>query len=60
MEEWKTIAAYGWGEQFACHVLEGDHVRFFVDFWDTERGTDLFFLSEEDFGREVGGFEIRM
>lgn len=59
-EEWKTIAAYGWGEQFACHALEGDHVRFYVDFWDTERGTDLFLLSEEEFGREVGGFEIRM
>lgn len=59
-EEWKEIAAHGWGDLFASHILEAGHIRFHAGFWDTERGENLSLLTEEEFGREVGGFEIRM
>lgn len=59
-EEWKEIAAHGWGELFASHTLEEGHIRFHAGFWDTERGENLCLLTEEELGKEVGGFEIRM
>lgn len=58
-EEWKEIAAHGWGELFASRTLEEGHIRFHAGFWDTERGENLCLLTEEELGK-VGGFEIRM
>ena len=58
--EWKEIAAHGWGELFASRTLEEGHIRFHAGFWDTERGENLCLLTEEELGKEVGGFEIRM
>lgn len=59
-EEWKEIAAHGWGVLFASRILEAGHIRFYAGFWDTERGENLCLLTEEELGKEVGGFEIRM
>ena len=59
-EEWKEIAAHGWGELFASRTLNTGNIRFHTGFWDTERGENLSLMTEEEFGREVGGFEIRM
>ena len=59
-EEWKEIAAHGWGDLFASRTLNAGNIRFHAGFWDTERGENLSLLTEEEFGREVGGFEIRM
>lgn len=59
-EEWKEIAAHGWGDLFASRILEAGHIRFHAGFWDMERGENLSLMTEEEFGREVGGFEIRM
>ncbi len=59
-EEWKVIAAHGWGDLFASRILNAGNIRFHAGFWDTERGENLSLLTEEEFGREVGGFEIRM
>ena len=59
-EEWKEIAAHGWGDLFASRTLEAGHIRFHAGFWDMERGENLSLMTEEEFGREVGGFEIRM
>lgn len=59
-EEWKEIAAHGWGDLFAGRTLNAGNIRFHAGFWDTERGENLSLMTEEEFGREVGGFEIRM
>ncbi len=59
-EEWKEIAAHGWGDLFASRTLNAGNIRFHAGFWDTERGENLSLMTEEEFGREVGGFEIRM
>lgn len=59
-EEWKEIAAHGWGDLFASRTLNAGNIRFHTGFWDTERGENLSLMTEEEFGREVGGFEIRM
>lgn len=59
-EEWKEIAAHGWGDLFASCTLNAGNIRFHAGFWDTERGENLSLMTEEEFGREVGGFEIRM
>ena len=59
-EEWKEIAAHGWGDLFARRTLNAGNIRFHTGFWDTERGENLSLMTEEEFGREVGGFEIRM
>ena len=59
-EEWKEIAAHGWGELLASRTLNTGNIRFHTGFWDTERGENLSLMTEEEFGREVGGFEIRM
>ncbi len=59
-EEWKEIAAHGWGDLFASRTLNAGNIRFHARFWDAERGENLSLLTEEEFGREVGGFEIRM
>lgn len=59
-EEWKEIAAHGWGDLFASRTLNVGNIRFHAGFWDTERGENLSLMTEEEFGREVGGFEIRM
>lgn len=53
-EEWKEIAAHGWGELFASRILEEGHIRFHAGFWDTERGEDLCLLKEEELGKETG------
>lgn len=59
-EEWKEIAAHGWGEQFGYHVFQENDTKFHIGFWDTERGGNLFLLSEEEFGREVGEFALKL
>ncbi len=59
-EEWKEIAAHGWGDLFASRTLNAGNIRFHAGFWDAERGENLSLMTEEEFGREVGGFEIRM
>ena len=59
-KEWKEIAAHGWGDLFAGRTLNAGNIRFHARFWDTERGENLSLMTEEEFGREVGGFEIRM
>lgn len=59
-EEWKEIAVHGWGDLFASRTLNAGNIRFHAGFWDTERGENLSLMTEEEFGREVGGFEIRM
>ncbi len=59
-EEWKEIAAHGWGEQFSCHTLKEGNVGFHAGFWDTDRGEDLCLMTEEEFEKEVRGFELTM
>lgn len=59
-EEWKVIAAQGWGDLFSCHTLKEGNACFHAGFWDTERGENLCLLTEEEFGREVGEFELKM
>lgn len=59
-EEWKEIAGCGWGDQFSCRTLKHSSGGFHAGFWDTERGENLCLLTEEEFGKEVGEFELTM
>lgn len=59
-EEWKGIASLGWGDQFSCRTLKGNGGGFHAGFWDTDRGEALCVLTEEELGKGVGGFELKM
>ena len=50
-EEWKEIAAHGWGDLFASRTLKVGNIRFHAGFWDMERGENLSLMTEEEFGK---------
>jgi hypothetical protein len=59
-EEWRLIAAEGWGQQLMYTPVRRGAGEVYVGFWDTERGSGLFIMPEEEFLGNAGHHEIRL
>ena len=60
-EEWRVIAGEGWGLQLMYGPICRGEREMHVGFWDTERGSGLFILPEEEFLKSIGhhGMELQ-
>jgi len=60
-EEWRVIAGEGWGLQLMYRPICRGEREMHVGFWDTERGSGLFILPEEEFLKSAGhhGMELQ-
>lgn len=60
-EEWRVIAGEGWGQQLMCMPIRQGEREVYIGFWDTERGSGLFIMPEEEFLKSTGhhGMELQ-
>lgn len=60
-EEWRMIAGEGWGLQLMYRPICRGEREMHVGFWDTERGSGLFIMPEEEFLKSTGhhGMELQ-
>ena len=60
-EEWRVIAGEGWGQQLMYMPVRQGTREVYIGFWDTERGSGLSIMPEEEFLKSTGhhGMELQ-
>ena len=60
-EEWRVIAGEGWGQQLMYMPVRQGAREVYIGFWDTERGSGLSIMPEEEFLKSTGhhGMELQ-
>ncbi len=60
-EEWRVIAGEGWGQQLMYMPVRQGAREMYIGFWDTERGSGLSIMPEEEFLKSTGhhGMELQ-
>ena len=55
MEEWKSMADSGWGEELFYRPIQTEKGEIYIGFWDTDNNDNLFIKTEEEFRRDCLG-----
>lgn len=52
MEEWKSMADSGWGEELFYRPIRTEKGEIYIGFWNTDNNDNLFIKTEEEFRRD--------